>query len=592
MDVATKDLFLHVANNSRTQLVSKLLAASPDHVVKIMDEATNHSLLNVAALHGDASLVSSLIAAGADVQHADSKGHSSLHHLVQCEECNEQSGIAITKLLLDAGADPIPRDTSTKTPVDWAIRRSWYVVTAMLNRARIARHRWQQGPEGHWRRVIVETPERNSMNVSKGYEITSKLLRLFEPRGIYAVPTCHIKTCDLPAASSLRTQQAMFTDSEWDQLRDVLRSSGGMLPYNPPIPCNETDRVKLPGVDVENLVQSSSIVFGALIRDAESYLERNLIEIMQLGRRFQSYRFFYTENDSRDGTRAILTDFTHRHPDVFHGEMRDGVAAIASVQTCEAERLARNCHARIELLAGLRQRVFDMAMKHSDWDAVVMLDLDFVYFTHQDFLQTFAVGMRLDAAAIFGQSVYRNNIKHCVLYDTGSYVAEGWWARSAYQQRVRRLQLKVMSRGCVGLVQSGHGGFPILYAKALRAANPLPRYAGHDWADPKWANVVDMVPFNLMLEASAMNKSLPPHKRRPLVAYSRFRPLYKYAAFGVNAPSSPQSLALCLKPPPYIHPPCRTYQPMRVRISFHKRQGRVRANHPNARSIRLVEGWM
>ena len=93
--------------------------------------------------------------------------------------------------------------------------------------------------------------------------------------------------------------------------------------------------------------------------------------------------------------RAILTDFTHRHPDVFHGEMRDGVAAIASVQTCEAERLARNCQARIELLAGLRQRVFDMAMKHSDWDAVVMLDLDFVYFTHQDFLQTFAVGMRL-----------------------------------------------------------------------------------------------------------------------------------------------------------------------------------------------------
>ena len=97
-------------------------------------------------------------------------------------------------------------------------------------------------------------------------------------------------------------------------------------------------------------------------------------------------------------------------------------------------------------------------------------------------------------------------------------MAEGWWARSAYQQRVRRLQLKVMSRVCVGLVQSGHGGFPILYAKALRADNPLPRYAGHDWADPKWANVVDMVPFNLMLEATAMNKSLPPHKRRPLVA--------------------------------------------------------------------------
>ena len=51
----------------------------------------------------------------------------------------------------------------------------------------------------------------------------------------------------------------MFTDIEWDQLRDVLRSSG-MLPYNPPIPCNETDRVNYPG----SMWRTWSIVFDRI----------------------------------------------------------------------------------------------------------------------------------------------------------------------------------------------------------------------------------------------------------------------------------------------------------------------------------------
>ena len=44
--------------------------------------------------------------------------------------------------------------------------------------------------------------------------------------------------------------------------------------------------------------------------------------------------------------------------------------------------------------------------------------------------------------------------------------------------------------------------------------------------------VVDLVPFNVMLARAAMNRSLPPHERRPLIAYSRFRPLYAWGESG------------------------------------------------------------
>ena len=65
-------------------------------------------------------------------------------------------------------------------------------------------------------------------------------------------------------------------------------------------------------------------------------------------------------------------------------------------------------------------------------------------------------------------------------------------------------------------------------------ADPPIRYAGHNLSDPRWGNVVDLVPFNLMLEASAMNQSLPPSMRRPLVAYSRFRPMYNWGEAGIE----------------------------------------------------------
>ena len=53
-------------------------------------------------------------------------------------------------------------------------------------------------------------------------------------------------------------------------------------------------------------VLTARVVFACLVRDAEAYLERNLLSIVDLGRSFAEFKLLYVENDSTDGTRDIL----------------------------------------------------------------------------------------------------------------------------------------------------------------------------------------------------------------------------------------------------------------------------------------------
>ena len=116
-------------------------------------------------------------------------------------------------------------------------------------------------------------------------------------------------------------------------------------------------------------------------------------------------------------------------------------------------------------------------------------------------------------------------------------MSDGFIGRTRTQQKLWDGKLKVMNLGCLALVESGHGGFPIIYADAVRAANPRPRYSGHQWGNVSkfGIGVVDLMPFNLMLSEAAMNPSLPQHARRPLIAYGRFRPMYNFGENGREA---------------------------------------------------------
>lgn len=285
-----------------------------------------------------------------------------------------------------------------------------------------------------------------------------------------------------------------------------------MLPELKPLPCNESFRLTLPLHEVERETARYSLAMGFMVRDVEPYLERNMKAIFHLGRAFGSFRLFFVENDSRDRTRELLRSYMAAHPRVLSGEFMGNISRAYSVALCPISR--RNCEQRIRLLARLRQRVFDLAWAKPGWDALVMLDFDFAGFARSEFLQMFVLGMRLNASAVVGVSMTLNKYKHCWQYD-----------RTLLGHNFRDLTRTMHSHqghGCMGGIMNGHSGFPTLYARALRAATPMPRYENQTPIAIGTSGFNDLAPFNLALSKWGRANGM------PMLVDPRFRPLYPY----------------------------------------------------------------
>lgn len=305
------------------------------------------------------------------------------------------------------------------------------------------------------------------------------------PQQGFRTPLEKIRSCHIAHVN----HSEPLSTQEWEEL--ATRMQEGVLkkwslPTWRPFACNQTRRLHIDEADEE--ARHSKLAAAFIVRDGEPYLLRNVQAILRLGKAFGRFNVFYVENDSRDATRSILATLTAQYPRVVHGEMLTNISNSTSVGMCDNPVQFRNCHARIGLLARLRQRVFDMALARGGWDGLVMLDMDFLHFSIPEFIQMFALGKRLNATAIFGQSMYRNNNGNCGAYDVNA------WHSGSSPGDTRLLFRAVSRHNCFGMVRSGHGGFPLLYESAIRAAEPLPRYEAQT---TQFHN--DLVPFNLGL---------------------------------------------------------------------------------------------
>ena len=254
---------------------------------------------------------------------------------------------------------------------------------------------------------------------------------------------------------------------------------------------------------------AEAFAISFMVRDVEPYLERNLKAIIALGEEFRRYWLFFVENDSRDRTQAILQQYVHKYPDVLRGSFLGNISRGYSVALCPAKM--RNCVARINLLAKLRQHAFDLAWAQPGWDALIMLDFDFAGFSRREYLQMFVLGLRLNASATVGVSMYFNSRGHCAQYD-----------RSLVGHAGHDLTRTMTGKGCMGGIMNGHSGFPTLYAKALRAATPTPRYANHTPRAVAGGGYNDLLPFNMELGEWGRSAGM------PMLVDPRFRPVYSY----------------------------------------------------------------
>ena len=125
--------------------------------------------------------------------------------------------------------------------------------------------------------------------------------------------------------------------------------------------------------------------FTFLVRDAADFLEANARAVSSIGRtHFREHRLFYVENDSADGTRAILRRLERELP--LSGVMLN-VSAERSTALCPPTPEQMNCAARRALLARLRQRALELALAWPAWDVLVSVDLDFKRVSADDFVQ-------------------------------------------------------------------------------------------------------------------------------------------------------------------------------------------------------------
>ena len=304
-------------------------------------------------------------------------------------------------------------------------------------------------------------------------------------------------------------------------------------------------------VHAEPIAAQYDVAFSFVVHNGAVYLDKSLGELVSIGRRFRKFWIFYVENDSTDGTQLILTKFGATHPERVHGEMLRNYAN-SSLSLCRSAKY-RNCVARVALLAALRQRAFDNAIRsHATWRVLIVVDMDWVELTVSALLQAFAIGVERKASAVFALSVYRNSevpVPRYVPYDRASAVldAQPAFERGRYLTSPRFWYAVQDNFQCVVRVKSAFGGVGIYYSLRSIPSEKLPRYT----RTRHYNQVPEHVHFNRQL--------LDLHKT-VLSSYSgmymdpRFRPVYGWGTWTQSLHSKggqrPGHHAVFVPPPP------------------------------------------
>jgi hypothetical protein len=160
------------------------------------------------------------------------------------------------------------------------------------------------------------------------------------------------------------------------------------------------------------------VAFCFIIKDGESYLEKNINKIINFGNKYtKEFKIYYAENDSVDSTKIILSNIKNKYNNIYGKHLKlDGKH---STQLCTKLFEKYNCSNRTRRLAYLRNIVLNLAKKWKEADYLFMLDLDFVEFNEKELYNMFnIIKYNKNIDGIFGMSVTKHK-RNC-LYDLGA----------------------------------------------------------------------------------------------------------------------------------------------------------------------------
>jgi len=155
------------------------------------------------------------------------------------------------------------------------------------------------------------------------------------------------------------------------------------------------------------------IAFTFIVKDGEHYLDKNIKFIQNLGQKFEDYKIFFVENDSKDSTRCILRQYMDSDPNII-GKFYN-LDGKSSLELCKKGG-QYNCVSRVQRLAKIRNMVLDLVRENNyDGDYLVMLDLDFEHIPDPSKLFE-KINSDEDIDAIFGMSITNKD----KFYDTAA----------------------------------------------------------------------------------------------------------------------------------------------------------------------------
>jgi len=255
-------------------------------------------------------------------------------------------------------------------------------------------------------------------------------------------------------------------------------------------------RIQRSGVFQENIrkgwerARDRRIVFGCIGRDIAANLPNERIRLETIGRAFRDYRIVLFENDSKDGTRAILRQWAEENPRVdLLSCCEDGECECRlNIQNLYFIETNHNSTQRIEKMSAFRQRVLSHIKHHyGDYDYLMVKDLDLLGGIYLDGLMTtFA---RDDWDMVFARGLTVLFISpHYFLYDPLAFLRKDEPFDSAFSYNIvsnyyqfqsmhidRHLKNTTLDSPWVEC-RSGFNGLAIYRMKSLQDASYVPGF--------------------------------------------------------------------------------------------------------------------
>lgn len=151
-------------------------------------------------------------------------------------------------------------------------------------------------------------------------------------------------------------------------------------------------------------LNEKSIVICSIVRDAEKGLRNNIPVIERLCTMFRDYQVVVFENNSKDATKQLLSDWKQRDPSHVHALLEDRTEPPQQkkIPTAANPFFSRR---RIEKMAALRNQYMEYVDQQSwNMDYMMVVDLDVAQFNLDGILSSFSSDINWDAVTAFGYS--------------------------------------------------------------------------------------------------------------------------------------------------------------------------------------------